>query len=480
MSAEVRVLVVDDDVLELRRCVAALDEEPGFRTEGLARSSEAVARLGQDSFDLLVTDLRMPVVDGMDLVRLAAAHNPDLPVLVLTGYPSVDTALAALKAGADDYLTKPVHEAELRTVARRLVEARRVRRENRLLERRLGVSGEGDLVGASPAMVGVLDLVRRLAKSDLDVLVVGDTGTGKELVARRLHALSGRRGRFVPVDCGAIPEALLESELYGHEKGAFTGADRQSMGLLEYASGGTFFLDEVQALTLSLQAKLLRSLQERRFRRVGGTREIQADVRVVAAMNVDPGILVAEGRLREDLYHRLNVGRVDLPPLRERPGDVPLLVEHFLGRYGRSDTGPGPAVSHEAMARLEAYPWPGNVRELQNVIRRALALGSHDLVTSLDLPAALTGATGGPAPDAQAPGDERGNGPDVPPGDFAAARNAVMASFEADFLERALRATRGDVSRAARDAGIGRATFYRLLARHGVEPDRFRPASDDG
>jgi DNA-binding NtrC family response regulator len=458
---EARVLVVDDNASEMERCVAALSSMPNVRAEGLLRSTEALTRLGGETFDLLVTDLRMPVVDGIDLLRVAAVQDPDLPVLVLTGFPSVDTALAALKAGASDYLTKPVHPEELKAVAGRLLGERRLKGEHRLLERRLGHAREAsDLVGASPAMVRVLDVVRRLAESDLDILIVGETGTGKELVARRIHRQSPQAsGRFVPVDCGAIPEQLLESELFGHEKGAFTGADRRSMGLLEYASGGTFFLDEVQSLPLQLQAKLLRTLQERRFRRVGATQEIPVTVRIVAAVNEDPEELVSHGRLRDDLYHRINVGRVDLPPLRDRVGDIPLLATHFLQRFGTEGSGVQ-GISRDAMEILEAHPWPGNVRQLQNVLRRSMVLTSGALLRSGDIPAEI-----------------RGEGPANPgglAGTFALARERHLATFEQAYLESALRRSGGDVTRAAGDAGVPRATFYRLLKKHGVDPARFR------
>ncbi|HSW29694.1 MAG TPA: sigma-54 dependent transcriptional regulator [Longimicrobiales bacterium] len=459
-----RVLVVDDSAAELERCVTALSALPELRAEGLLRSTEALARLGKESFDLLVTDLRMPVVDGLDLLRVATAQDPDMPVLVLTGFPSVDTALSALKEGAADYLTKPVHPAELQAVATRLLRERRLRGEHRLLERRMGHEGEGtDLIGASPAMVRLLDVVRRLAASDLDVLIVGETGTGKELIARRIHRESPQAsGRFVAVDCGTIPEQLLESELFGHEKGAFTGADRRSMGLLEYADGGTFFLDEVQSLPLQLQAKLLRALQERRFRRVGGAQELMASVRVVAALNEDPGELMRVGRLREDLYHRLNVGRVELPPLRHRSGDVALLAGYFLGRLGREGTGVQ-GISAEAVKVLEAYPWPGNVRQLQNVLRRCMALAKGDLLRSDDLPDEIRGE-----------GHREVEATLAAAGTFAEARDRHLAPFERHYLESALRDSLGDVTRACERSGIPRATFYRMLKRHGVDPDRFR------
>ncbi len=457
-----RILVVDDSAAELERCLAALAALPDVSAEGMLRSADALTRLGSESFDLLVTDLRMPMVSGQDLIRVAGAVDPDMPVLVLTGFPSVDTALAAMKEGAADYLSKPVNAAELQAVVARLLETRRLRGEHRLLERRLEQSSEqADLVGTSPAMVRVLDVIRKLSASDLDILIVGETGTGKELVARRIHARSPQAsGRFVPVDCGAIPEHLLESELFGHERGAFTGADRRAIGLLEFADGGTFFLDELQSLPLPLQAKLLRVLQERRFRRVGGTQELEVTVRVVAALNEPPEELLRLGRLREDLFHRLNVGRVELPPLRLRDGDVPLLAAHFLSRLGREGIGVQ-AISHEAMAILQAHPWPGNVRQLQNVLRRCLALAAGDVLRSDDLP-----------------DDIRGTRSDVPPrpsrGRFTAARDRHMAHFERTYLEDILRQSLGEVTEACAASGIPRATLYRMLKKHGIDPDRFR------
>lgn len=454
--ADARVLVVDDDAAELKRCLAALEDLEGVRAEGMTRSTEALTRLGNEAFDLLITDLRMPVVDGMDLLRVAAAHDPDLPVLVLTGFPSVDTALATLKAGADDYLTKPVHPGELVAVVQRLLEGRRLRREHSLLERRLGMGDESDLVGASPAMVRVLDVVRRMAASDLDVLIVGETGTGKELVARRVHALSARPGRFVPVDCGAIPDHLVESELYGHEKGAFTGADRRTMGLLEYADGGTFFLDEVQSLAVTLQAKLLRSLQERRFRRVGAAQEIRANVRVVAALNEDPDELLRRGRLREDLYHRLNVGRVELPPLRERQGDIPLLVDYFLRRFSPGDPESVHGVSKGAMALLEAYPWPGNVRELENILERSLLFTRDKEITKLDLEQSATA-----------------NALD----EWKDIKESALARVEQAYLETALKAHRGDVNKIAEGMGITPRAVYGKLKKYEINPAEYRNPS---
>ena len=457
-----QILLIDDDVTELERCREALAALPRISVVAESTSSAAVKLLGLESLDLVVTDLRMPLVDGLDILRVAQSLDPEMPVVIMTGYPSVDTAVAALKDGAADYLSKPVNLDELVTVASRLLETRRLRSEHRLLQRHLNQDyAFGEMVGVSPGMAEVFETVRRLASSDVDVLVIGETGTGKELVARSLHRQSANRsGRFVPVDCAAIPESLMESELFGHERGAFTGADQKSIGLMEFANQGTFFLDEVNALPMSMQAKLLRSLEERRFRRVGANLEIDVDIRVIAASNEDLAALVEEGRFREDLYYRLNVGMVEIPPLRDRDSDIPLLVEHFLEHHQGASDRRVTGVSPDALNVLKAYSWPGNVRQLQNVVRRALVMTSGPVLTLEDLPNEVV--------------SERGDRATTGPGSFFDVRAEHQDRFEKEYLVGMLRECLGDVSEAARHAEIPRGTFYRLMKKHDLNADVFR------
>lgn len=454
-----RILVVDDDRPSLGTCARALRTLPDAEVEAEEKSADALGRLGTEPWDLVVTDLRMPGADGMDLLKVAQAQDPDMPVLLLTGFPTVDTAVTALKEGATDYLTKPIDIDELLAVAERALKDRAIRAEHGVLERRLRSDTEAtEIVGVSDAIVHVMTLSRQLAESDLDVLIVGETGTGKELFARRIHELTtDRSGHFVAVDCGAIPHDLLESELFGHQKGAFTGADWSAMGLLEFADEGTFFLDEVQSLDRTLQAKLLRVLQERTIRRVGSTREQEVDVRVVAAMRVSPEKLVADGKLREDLMYRLNVGRLDLPPLRERQEDIPLLVNRFVQRYAIEDQ--ANRVADDAMAVFRRYDWPGNVRQLENTVRRCLVTASGPMLRATDLPESLTAAAGPDEPEATG---------------FFDARDARIDAFEREFLTDALRDHDGNVREAAVAVDVPRGTLYRLLKKHGIQPKRFR------
>lgn len=457
-----RILLVDDDALELERCREALESLPDCSVVAEIKSSTAVKLLGADCFDLVVTDLRMPLVDGLDILRMAQSLDPEMPVMIMTGYPTVDTAVSALKEGAADYLSKPVNLEELVTQARRLLETRRLRGEHRLLQRRIDRDyAFGDMIGVSPGMCEVFESIRRLAGSDVDVLISGETGTGKELVARSLHRQSkSRSGRFVPVDCGAIPESLMESELFGHERGAFTGANQKSIGLMEFANRGTFFLDEVNALPMSMQSKLLRSLEERRFRRIGATTETDVDIRVIAAANEDLATLVEDGRFRKDLYYRLYVGIVEIPPLRDRGGDIPLLVEHFLEHHQGASDRRVTGISPDALDVLQAYSWPGNVRQLRNVVRRALVMASDPVLVPEDLPQEIVSAV-----------DDRAM---KGIGAFFDLRAASQDSFEREYLVKMLRKCDGDVSEASSRAKVPRGTLYRLMKKHDLNAEVFR------
>jgi DNA-binding NtrC family response regulator len=459
---EPRILVVDDEPGMLEVCEEILKEIPDTQVTVVGDPVRAGELLATESWELLITDLCMPGMDGLELLRLARQHDADLPVLMLTAFPSIDTAVESMKIGAADYLTKPFLPDDLLLTARRLLDGRRLREENRLLHRRVERGyAFGELIGGSRAMHAVFDAIEQLAGTDVDVLITGETGTGKELVARSIHQRSRRsEGRFVPVDCGAIPEDLLESELFGHERGAFTGAHARSLGLLEFAHRGTFFMDEVAELSPKLQAKLLRALQERRVRRVGGTREIEVDVRVLAATSVDLQAEVDAQRFRMDLFYRINVAHIHLPPLRERREDIPLLVAHFAAKYAPEMGRPGTGMDDAALEILCGYPWPGNVRELQNVLKRSIAMSRSATISSDDLPEALVAAAVGPTTGAT-------------PG-FFQLKERHVASFERDFLQRLLRSCRGNISQAAADAQLPRGTFYRLLNRHGLDPAQFR------
>ncbi len=338
--------------------------------------------------DLLVSDIKMPDMTGLDVLRAAKAADPGLEAIMVTAFASQETAIEALRLGACDYLIKPFDVDELKVKVRDKLESRRLRRENVLLKRALGSSHQfHHIIGRSDAMLEVFSLVETIARTTSTVLITGESGTGKELVARAVHFYSLRRDRpFVAVNCGALTETLLESELFGHVRGAFTGAESNKKGLIETAERGTIFLDEIGEMSQMMQVKLLRVLQERRFRRVGGTDEIEADIRVIAATNRDLGQMVAEQRFREDLYYRVNVIPVRLPALRERREDIPLLAEHFLARFSEQMAKPVTAISQDAVALLEKYEWPGNIRELENVIERAVALERTPAVLPESLP----------------------------------------------------------------------------------------------
>jgi two-component system response regulator AtoC len=395
----------------------------------------------------------MPDLDGLAVLARLRALRPPVQVLVLTAFATVDTAIEAIRAGAYDYLSKPFRVEEIRLAVRRALEAQRLLRENlhyrQELQERYRVE---NLVGRSAAMVAVYRTIARVAPLDTTVLVQGETGTGKELVARAIHYASPRAHRpFVVVDCAALPETLVESELFGHERGAFTGATHSRRGLLETADGSTCLLDEVGELSPPLQAKLLRVLQERVIRRVGGNEPIPVDVRIIAATNRDLKKQVEEGGFREDLYYRLNVVTIHVPPLRERPEDIPLLAHHFLRRWatatGKAVTGLAP----EVLARLMAHPWPGNVRELEHVIERAVALTASSVLQPEDLPPDL-GPAGTPV------------APSLPAG-----RPMTLEELKRWYVERVLAETGGNKARAAAILGIDRRTLYRLLARASEE-----------
>ena len=383
-----RILIVDDEP-SMRDMLRIVLRRDGYDVVVAGNGAEAIAILEKERVDLLLSDIRMPDVGGVDVLRAAKNVNRDIIAFMMTAFASTDSAVEAMRLGAVDYFTKPFNMDELRLKVRQQMEAHRLKQENVLLKRALNSSHEFcNIIGRSDAMLAVFKMVETIAKTNSTVLITGESGTGKDLVARAVHYNSLRREHpFVALNCGALPETLLESELFGHMRGAFTGADANKKGLVEVAEKGTIFLDEIGEMSATMQVKLLRVLQDRRFRRLGGTEEIQADIRVIAATNQDLQKMVAENRFREDLYYRINVIHLDLPPLRDRREDVPLLAEHFLRKYSEGVEKPVRSISHEALEVLSAHDWPGNVRELENAIERAVALEQGHVVLPESLPA---------------------------------------------------------------------------------------------
>ena len=386
-AGKVRILIVDDEpsMREMLRIVLRRD---GYEVELADSGRIAIEQLRQSHFDLLLSDIKMPDISGVDVLRAAKEINRDVVAFMMTAYASTSTAVDAMRLGAVDYFTKPFSVDELRLKIRQHLESHRLKQENVLLKKALNTRYEfSNIIGRSEPMLDVFRMVETIAKTTSTVLITGESGTGKDLVARAIHYNSLRRERpFVALNCGGVPETLLESELFGHMRGAFTGADTNKKGLIEVAEGGTVFLDEIGEMNTTMQVKLLRVLQDRRFRRLGGTEEVQADIRVIAATNQDLEKLVASGRFREDLFYRINVIRMHLPPLRERRDDIPLLAEHFLAKYAELMKKPVRSVAQESLLLLQGYGWPGNVRELENVIERAVALEQTPTVLPHSLP----------------------------------------------------------------------------------------------
>jgi DNA-binding NtrC family response regulator len=457
-----RVLIVDDEPDMVENCVRIL-KPVGYECLTTTDAHRGLVMLESERPDLLLSDLKMPGVDGMELLHRAHELDPALPVIMITAFATVESAVAAVKEGAFDYLPKNFSVDQLRVAVDRALRHRDLQHENRNLKEQLAqIYGLENIVGRSPAMSRVFELVRKAARSEANILVVGESGTGKELIAHAIHANSPRAAQpFVPVDCASLPEQLLESELFGHEKGAFTGAVRTKPGLMEVANRGTLFLDEIGELPLGLQVKLLRALQERQVRRVGGTGFVDVDVRLVSATNRDLRDGAVKGQFREELYYRVNVIAIQLPPLRERAGDVRLLVQVFLKRYGAEQIR---GIDDEAMAALERYRWPGNVRELQNVIERACALADSHTITRRDFPDHVLGdeaamrapATGAPAAMPETRTDLA----------LKDAKEQWMAVLEASYLRNLLTRHDGNISAAAKAAGIDRKTFHRLINKH--------------
>ncbi len=455
MSKLGRVLVVDDEVDMLENC-ARLLSRLGYEVLTEAESAKASLLYERERPDLVLTDLRMQSLDGLGVLSAIRAIDPEATVILFTAFATIETAVEAMKEGAFDYLPKPFSADQLRVCIERAMEQRRLREENRRLLAQLTETYRFDnIIGTSLPMLQVFETIKKVAKSEANILIVGETGTGKELIARSLHVNSRRAtGPFIPVDCASLPENLLESELFGHEKGAFTGAQATRPGLFEFANGGTIFLDEVGDISLNLQAKLLRVLQEREVRRVGSNRIIEVDVRVISATNRDLAQSVSTGQFREDLYYRLNVISIPLPPLRDRKGDIPLIAHYYLKKYAASSGKEVRGIMPEAMRLLEEHAWPGNVRELQNVIERAVVLAEHEMLRPQELPEHIRIKVEAASPK------------DLP---LKRAKEQWAASFERDYLIQLLKRHDGNISQAAKTAGVDRKTVHRLMKKYGIK-----------
>ncbi len=444
-----KILFVDDDsqILEI---VELYLRRNGYEVTTSSSGVEALELIGNESFSLVFTDLIMPEISGLDLLKSAKQINPDIDVVIVTGYGTIESAIEALKLGGYDYLQKPINFERLKILIDRIFEKRRLQLENMLIKRRLKERFNYDqLIGKSPPMQQIYEVIDRISLGSPTVLIQGESGTGKELVANVIHQNSTRRNKpFIPVNCGAISEGLLESELFGHVKGAFTGAVKDSPGLFMAANGGTLFLDEIAEVPPGTQVKLLRALQEKKIRRVGDTRETEVDVRIIAATNKDLDHEIARKTFRKDLYYRLNVISIRMPALREIRQDIPHLVQHFIKKFGETNQRKVNGVSSEAMELLMNYHWPGNVRQLENVIERAFALGTGETIEALDLPAEIR---------------ERRQDEHQERIDFD------LGSNEKRLIIRALQHTNGNKAEAAKLLGINITTVYRKLEKYKID-----------
>jgi len=445
-----KILVVDDEPSILRLLREALTQW-GYQVTTASNARDALDALRTEMYDAAITDIRMPDTSGLDLLKEIKKHDDSIEVVIMTGYPTIASAVEALKEGAYDYLSKPLILDELRHLMARVTERKFLKGEVQSLRARLGEElTVNELVGGSTPMERVKEIIAKVAATDSPVLIEGESGTGKELVAAAIHRLSVRvKGPFIPVNCSAIPEDLLESEFFGHVRGAFSGAVSDALGLFRGANDGTIFLDEIAELSPALQVKLLRVLQEMQVRPVGSTKAYPVDVRVIAATNRDLDRSIADGRFRQDLYYRLNVVRVSLPPLRARREDIPALVNHFLRRFNRRFRRDVRGITPEALAALEVYDFPGNVRELENLVERAYAMGAHEQITLADLPTLS---------------------PSIATPSATATAGAIpqLADVEKELILRALAFYRSDKEAAAKALGISRRTIYRRLKEYGV------------
>jgi two-component system response regulator PilR (NtrC family) len=461
-AATSRVLVVDDE-RSMRELLSIVLRRDGHDVLVAEDGAVAIKLLEHERVDILITDIRMPQVSGVDVLREAKRIDPEIISIVMTAFASTETAVEALRLGAADYVNKsPSAANEVRLRVRKELERRQLQRENVLLKRTLQSSHQfSNIIGRSEAMVSVFRLIETIAPTGSTVLIAGESGTGKELVARAIHFNSARRDKpFVAVNCGALSETLLESELFGHMRGAFTGAETNKKGLFEIAEKGTVFLDEIGEMTPLVQVKLLRVLQERKFRRLGGTDEVEADIRIIAATNRDLSKLVAEGQFREDLFYRINVIPVRLPALRERTEDIPLLAEHFVARFAEQMGKPITGITRAASAAMQAYSWPGNIRELENAMERAVALESTPSILAESLPESVRGCASASAASPTTEGAFPEGGIDL---------EQHVQHIEREYIAEALRRAGGVKVKAAEMLGMSFRSFRYYMKKYNLK-----------
>ena len=453
------ILIVDDND-ELRDHLGRLYEEVGYGVVKAATGEEAMERLREQKFAIVVSDVQMPKMDGIELTRHIREKHLDTDVILITGFGNVQQAVDAMKLGASDYISKPFQPEVIRFVSEKLIEKRRLREEIQELRQRLSEGYSlGKMIGRSGSMAKVFEMIKALAETDSSVMITGETGTGKELAARAIHDLSARKDRpFVAINCGAFPETLLEGELFGYEKGAFTGAVQTHPGKIETANTGTLFLDEVENISAAMQVKLLRVLQEREVERLGSNRKAKINMRVISASNVDLSVSLTKGLLREDFYYRINVVPIELPPLRQRLEDLPMLINHIFNQNPLARQRNIQKVSDRAFKQMLDYHWPGNIRELENILERAIIRCSGDAVDEVDLPRAPTRVVSNRTPKTQR---------ELTLDDW-------LVSKERDYLERLLSKHKGSINAVAKEAGVDTKTLYRKMKKQGLTKESFK------
>lgn len=454
------ILIIDDEAV-IRETLSDWLEREGYTTETAITGEEGIEKERATRFDIAIVDLKLPGMDGIEVLRELKKINPHIPIIMITAYATIETAVQTMKEGAYDYLVKPFNLEEISLIVKKIVEHQKLIAENILLRKQLQERYNfKNIVGKSPKMRKIFELIEDVADSGTTILIQGESGTGKEVIARAIHQRSSRTsGPFITANCAAIPENLLESELFGYEKGAFTGAVQTRKGRFELANGGTLFLDEIADMKLDAQVDLLRVLEEREFRRVGGSKLIKTDARIIASTNKDIETQIAQGNFREDLYYRLSVISVQLPPLRERKEDIPLLIQHFLKKYGKKSVGTGrdlslKGVSREVMELLTRYNWRGNVRELENVIERAVVLGKEELLMPGDLPEIIKKTS--VRVEQRLPSGQR-------------ILNKSLREIEKDYIVNVLQETGWNLSKSAKTLKINRTTLYNKIKKYRIE-----------